>query len=146
MLSANKKIIAAIIGFVLISACNITKTNKAASNQPIALPQVAVTPPIKLAYQPAQPRVVDLVHMQLAVSFNYEQQFVYGQATLTCKPYFEALQTITLDAKQFTIDEVKILKKNDSIALKHTYNNAKLVIILDTIYQRNTSFKVYIKY
>lgn len=146
MLSANKKILAAIIGFVLISACNITKTNKAASNQPIALPQIAVTPPTKLAYQAAQPRVVDVVHMQLAVSFNYEQQFVYGQAILTCKPYFDALQNITLDAKQFTIDEIKLLKKNDSITLKYTYNNSKLSITLDTVYQRNTSFKVYIKY
>lgn len=47
----------------------------------------------------------DIKHMDLHVSFDYEQEKVFGNAQIYFEPYFSALEFIDLDAKYFEIHE-----------------------------------------
>lgn len=137
-------ICALIIGF---EACKINKKGSTANTGSQQLPQVTVKPAKpKPPYRPTEKRSIDIEHMKLAVSFNYDKQYVLGQAILTCKPYFYPTQSATFDAKGFDIKKVSLLIGYDTVAVKYVYDGFKLVVTLDKVYQRNQSFKIYIDY
>jgi aminopeptidase N len=96
-------------------------------------------------YQASEMRLVDLLHTTLWLSFNYENQTVMGKAQLSLKPYFYPISEVTLDAKEFTIHKLYLLR-NDSVKLKYTYNNEKIVITLDREYQSHENVELFIEY
>ena len=46
------------------------------------------TPKEKEVYNPSATRLSDVIHTDLAVSFNWEKQHLLGHAELTISPYF----------------------------------------------------------
>lgn len=92
-------------------------------------------------YRNSYNRTNDLLHTRLNLSFDWEKQYVLGEAEL----YFEAIRennTLELHAQNFIIEEVKL---NESKAI-FTYDNQNIIISLDHNYKRGEAFDVYIKY
>lgn len=96
-------------------------------------------------YRSSEPRLVDLIHTTLHVSFNYATQTVNGKAILKLKPHFYPIQKITIDAKQFDLHQVALLTK-DSIPLKYTYDSSVITIDLPKLYTRKDTFSLVIRY
>ncbi len=97
-------------------------------------------------YRSSYPRINDLLHTRLEVSFNWEKQQLNGKATLTFKPYFYPTDSLTLDAKSFEIKEVSLLTATGKTPLKFEYDTLKLRIKLDKTYTRNEEYKLFIDY
>ncbi|HKJ06875.1 MAG TPA: hypothetical protein VJ970_05365, partial [Flavobacteriaceae bacterium] len=93
-------------------------------------------------YKAEDEKVNNLVHTKLNVSFNFENSTLNGEAWLTLSPHFYPTNTLVLDAKWFTIEEVKLNKKKAS----YNYTDNKLTITLDRFYKKNETYSVYIKY
>lgn len=93
-------------------------------------------------YQPTATLTWDLLHTTLHVSPNWEKQQLNGQAELSLKPYFYPQKKLSLDARGFTINEVKVANQK----AEYTYDNEKLVIDLNKEYTRNDTLQVSISY
>ena len=89
MISINKTFLTAILGSIIFTACKVNKNNASKNTQlkNTTLNTVTVRPTVKPPYRETVAEQIDLVHMQLAVGFNYSKQFVLGKAVLTAKPY-----------------------------------------------------------
>ena len=97
-------------------------------------------------YRASSTRLMDLVHTRLEVSLDWDQQRLNGLATLQLRPYFRPQDKIVLDAKNFDIHHIKLLKGTERSDLDYFYNGLKLLINLDTIYTRNHDIFMEIKY
>lgn len=93
-------------------------------------------------YQPEREKINSLVHTKLKIDFNFKTKQVNGEAWLTLKPHFYNTQKVTLDAKQFTINKVKV---NNKIA-KYKYDKNQIVIDLNKTYKKGQEYSIYIKY
>jgi aminopeptidase N len=134
---------------LLVSQCKVNKNGASANTaSERILNEIVVTPKEKavpVAYQPSETREIDLLHTTLWLRFNYENQEVMGKAKLKFQPYFYPVSQVTIDAREFDIHALYLLK-GDSLPLKYTYNKEKLVITLDKVYTQNETFELYIGY
>lgn len=71
---------------------------------------------------------------------------MYGKVWITLKPHFYTTDSLTLDAKGMTINEISVMKAGKQIPLKYTYDNLNLHITLDKTYRGGESYTVYIDY
>lgn len=94
------------------------------------------------AYNPSATRISDIVHTDLAVRFDWENQHLHGKADITAKPYFCATNELILDAKGFDIHAVNMGEQ----ALSYSYKDDKLSIQLDKTYTRTESYTISIDY
>ncbi len=97
-------------------------------------------------YQPSAERLMDLLHTNLNVRFDWAKQHLLGEATLTLKPYFYPQQQVVLDAKGFDIHKVTLLKGKQAVPLTYDYDQQKLTVKLDKTYTRTDTLQVYISY
>ncbi|MBL6875904.1 MAG: M1 family metallopeptidase [Chitinophagales bacterium] len=97
----------------------------------------------KYPYRPAAERTNDLIHTALEVSFDWEKQYLYGEASLTLKPYFYPTNQLILDAKGMDITQVSL---SGGAELAYEYDGMKLDITLDKMYRKQDTFSVYIAY
>jgi aminopeptidase N len=97
-------------------------------------------------YRASYPRINDLVHTKLAVSFDYDKQWMYGQEWVTLQPHFYPTDSLTLDAKGMTIKEIAIIKGKSKIPLKYSYDSMQLRITLDKTYKGGEKYTVYLDY
>lgn len=86
----------------------------------------------------------DIIHTALDLKFDWEKEHVLGKATLTIKPWFYAVDKVTLDAKDFDIH--KINYAGQSAPLKYEYDNERLVILLGKTIKRGEEYKLEIDY
>lgn len=93
-------------------------------------------------YQPEREKINSLVHTKLKIDFNFKTKQVNGEAWLTLKPHFYNTQKVTLDAKQFTINKVKVNNKT----AKYKYDKNQIVIDLNKTYKKGQEYSIYIKY
>ena len=93
-------------------------------------------------YNASAKRTSDVIHTDLSVSFDWQKQYVLGQAELTIRPYFYASDKLVLDAKGFDIHSISINGKE----LKYHYDSLKIDIQLDRIYDRNEEYTINIDY
>ena len=100
------------------------------------------TPKEKEIYNPSATRLSDVIHTDLAVSFNWEKQHLLGQAELTISPYFYSINELILDAKGFDIHSINMNGKE----LSFEYDSLQLFIQLDREYQRNEKYIINIDY
>ena len=61
-----------------------------------------------ITYNESSKRTSDLIHTDLAVRFDWVNQYVLGSASLTVKPYFHSTKQLTLDAKGFDIHSIRM--------------------------------------
>ena len=100
----------------------------------------------KHIYRGSYPRINDLVHTKLAVSFDYNKQWMYGKEWVTLEPHFYETDSLTLDAKGMEIKEIAMVKGKTKIPLKYSYDNMQLRITLDKMYKGGEKYTVYLNY
>ncbi|HEY0669358.1 MAG TPA: M1 family aminopeptidase [Sphingobacteriaceae bacterium] len=118
------------------------------SLQKVTLDPVVVkenAPGVKV-FRASYPKVTDLLHTKLDINFNWDSAYVIGKATITAKPYYYTSDKVILNANGFRINKVGLLKNEDLIPLKYTYNGKLLNISLDKAYTRDQSYTLYIDY
>ncbi|MGY8918516.1 MAG: M1 family metallopeptidase, partial [Flavobacteriales bacterium] len=93
-------------------------------------------------YNESSKRTSDLIHTDLAVSFDWEKQHVLGKASLTVKPYFHSTNQLLLDAKGFDIHSIRMNGKS----LIYDYDSLCLIIQLDREYNRDEEYVINIDY
>ena len=99
---------------------------------------------IEEIYQSKATKRWELLHMDLAVSFSWENQHVFGEATLSVSPYFYNDSVIILDAKNFDVAKVTLVQ--DQKDLIYMYDTRKLIILLGQVYTRKDTLQLHIKY
>lgn len=133
---------------LLLPACSIfqrTSEEEPVEETVIELPEVEVVPE-EVIYNPSRTKYHDLMHTRLDVSFDWKQSRLNGEARLQLKPWFYPSDDVTLDAKGMDIHEVSKVNEDIKTPLEWTYDSLLLSISLDTIYDRNSPFELYIKY
>ncbi|REE81767.1 aminopeptidase N [Lutibacter oceani] len=93
-------------------------------------------------YQPEREKINDLIHTKLKVDFNFEKSQLNGEAWITLTPHFYPINKVTLDAKAFKINEVKV--NNTKAAFN--YSDNELTIELGKNYKKGEEYTVYINY
>ncbi|MGN6601822.1 MAG: M1 family aminopeptidase [Ginsengibacter sp.] len=100
----------------------------------------------KHIYRASYPRINDLVHTKLAVKFDYAKQWMYGQEWVTLKPHFYPTDSLTLDAKGMTINQIAVIQGKTKKPLEYSYDSMKLNIKLDKTYKGGEQYTIYIDY
>lgn len=96
-------------------------------------------------YRAAKTRYFDLLHTKLNVSFDWEQQYLLGEAWLKLKPYFFATDVLELDAKGMEVQSVQ-LWSDSPIELEYKYDGKVMLIDLRSEFTRSDTIEVYVKY
>jgi aminopeptidase N len=100
----------------------------------------------KTLYRSTPAKINDLVHTKLDVSFDFSKSWMYGKAWITLNPHFYPTDSLTLDAKRMSVNEVSMIKGDKHIPLKYNYDSLKLYITLDKTYKGGEKFTVFIDY
>jgi len=95
-------------------------------------------------YNSSFPLINNIVHTKLDLRFDWSKQYVMGKATLTLKPWFYPVESVTLDAKGFDIHKVSFA--GSTAPLKYDYTNDKLTISLGRKIQSNEEYQLFIDY
>ncbi len=111
----NKSLL--LLGFstIVLSSCTIFKNkDKSISDSNTDTMEEVITeteqslPKVQPIYNASETRVHDLIHTELRVNFNWENQTMAGVAKLTLHPYFYETDSLILDAKAMDIHKVTI--------------------------------------
>lgn len=129
------------LALLLITACKTTDDLGLGKND-ILMDEIEVVGK-KYPYRPAAERTHDLLHTALAVSFDWNKQYLFGEASLTLHPYFYPTKQLELDAKGMEIKQVSLVGGED---LAYEYDGMKLDITLDKMYRKQDTFSVFISY
>jgi len=97
-------------------------------------------------YKASATRNFDLIHTDLELDFDYQNQTVLGKAILTIKPYFKSQKEITLDAKDFEVGKIFFVEKADSTSLAYFYDGQQLRIFLPKEVSREDTFDLAMAY
>jgi aminopeptidase N len=147
-----KYFISAVFAVAFIFSCKtktqITTDKDRVKDPHILLDTVTITSETKApVYRESYPRVNDLLHSRLEVSFDWNKQYCFGKATLTLRPYFYPTDSLKLDAKGFELKEVSLVAKDGQrTPLKHEYVKDQIFIKLDKTYTRDETYRIFIEY
>jgi len=100
----------------------------------------------KSIWRGSAPRINDLVHTKLEVSFDYDKAYLYGKEWLTLHPYFYPTDSVSLDAKGMDIKEVSLINGSKKTPLKYNYDGRILRITLDKTYNAKEDYTLYFDY
>jgi aminopeptidase N len=84
----------------------------------------------ELPYQATATRSMDLLHMDLDLSFDWENQQVMGKAKLRLTPYFYPQKIVALDAQDFEFGRVARIYKGQLETLSYRYDEQEIQIYL----------------
>jgi aminopeptidase N len=97
-------------------------------------------------YRSSNQRDFDLIHTALDLSFDFENELVFGEAKLLIKPYFFPQRALVLDAKDFDIHNIWLVEDGKEDVLNFRYNTQKATIYLPREYTNKDTLQVKIKY
>ncbi len=100
----------------------------------------------KKIYRATATKINDLVHTKLEVKFDYSKSWMYGKEWVTLHPHFYPTDSLNLDAKGMTINEISVIKSGRNFPLKYVYDSLNLRISLDKTYKANENYTIYIDY
>src|ERR1700748_2671872 len=137
----NKKLLLCAASVVLIShggfAQKKNKKNKQESTETIIVKtdtvflDKKVAPPVPKIYQASNPKSNDILHEKLEVKFDWQNQWLFGKATIDIKPYFYPVKKLYLNARGMDIYKVQLVGPKGNTDLKYVYENDSLKIDLD---------------
>ncbi|MCL4815798.1 MAG: HEAT repeat domain-containing protein [Flavobacteriales bacterium] len=131
----------------IVFGCKTGKVPNSNTNHTISLDTFTVNAvPQPKVYNASNTRIHDLLHTKLNVRFDWEKQYMHGQAWLELKPYFYSSSQLSLDAKGMDIHKVTLLVENTEKELSFTYDSLKLNITLDKAYTANEKYTLFIDY
>ncbi|MEY4038728.1 MAG: hypothetical protein RIR67_1040 [Bacteroidota bacterium] len=88
----------------------------------------------------------ELVHTKLVANFDYEKAQLNGEVWLNLRPYLNATNTLSLDAKGMDIHQVGLMINNKITSLKYVYDGLIIKIQLNKTYKPSENYTVFIKY
>ncbi|MBN3583866.1 M1 family metallopeptidase [Algoriphagus aestuarii] len=91
-------------------------------------------------------REIDLIHTDLELSFDFENQAVLGKVVLTMKPYFAAKKSVVLDAQDFEVGKMYVVYQGDSSSVGYSYDGQQLTIPLPREMTRKDTFHLAFSY
>lgn len=97
-------------------------------------------------YKGSRTRDFDLLHTVLDLSFDYHNEWVKGEATLTLKPHFFSQNELVLDAQDFDIHGIFLVGQNGELPLNYRYDTQKIVAFLPKIYLATDTLTIKVKY
>jgi aminopeptidase N len=97
-------------------------------------------------YRATAPKINDLIHTKLDVSFNYKKRHMYGKEWVTIKPHSYPTDSLRLDAQGMDIKSLSIIKNGKRSPLRYQYDSLTLAITLDRVYKSTENYTVYIEY
>jgi aminopeptidase N len=97
-------------------------------------------------YREAPKRVNDIIHTKLDLKFDIPNATVFGNATITFKPYFYSINFIELDAVGFKFNKIEGLGPLNGKELKYQYDGKILKIDLGRMYTAKDTLTVHIDY
>lgn len=100
----------------------------------------------KKIYRATPTKINDLVHTRLDVKFDYNKSWMYGKEWVTLHPHFYPADSLNLDAKGMTINEISLVKAGKNIPLKYVYDSSNLFITLDKMYKATEPYTIYVDY
>jgi aminopeptidase N len=100
----------------------------------------------KKIYRPSATKINDLVHTKLDVRFDFNKAWMYGKEWITIHPHFYPTDSLNLDAKGITFNEISIVKDGKKTPLKYFYDSLNVRISLDRIYKANENYIIFIDY
>ena len=139
----KEKILLCAAVIFIVASCKTTQQTSTQSTS--SKTEETKLPEIKI-YHASNTRLSDIIHHELRVSFDWYKKYLFGQSTLTIKPYFYSTDSLYLDARGMEIKEVSFYSGSDKKPLDYKYENDSLKIKLDKIYTRDEQYKVYIDY
>lgn len=139
----KSRILFFVLAFSALSACKTTQPITA--NSTPAQEETKKIPESK-TYRASNTRLSDIIHQELRVSFDWEKKYLFGEATLTIKPYFYATDSLYLNARGMEIKEVSLIVAQVKERLKYKYENDSLKIKLNKVYSNNEEYKIFIDY
>ncbi|PZX60294.1 aminopeptidase N [Algoriphagus ratkowskyi] len=98
------------------------------------------------SYRPSLKKSFDILHTELDLSFNYENQTVSGKAELTIKPYFYPTRELILDAQDFEFNEIFFTQKGSYESVNYAYEEGKIRIYLPRELTRSDTFQIEFDY
>lgn len=98
------------------------------------------------SYRPSAKREFDLLHTDLDLSFDWAEQAVIGKARLKLVPYFYPQKELTLDAKDFEVGAIFLLKGGNQQKLNYRYDEKQLKIYLPELVTSRDTIEVEINY
>ena len=102
--------------------------------------------PVPKTYRAANTKSNDITHTKLEVRFDWQNQWLFGKATLDIKPYFYPVKKLYLNARGMDIYKVQLVGAKGNSDLKYVYENDSLKIDLDKEYTRADKYTVFIDY
>ncbi len=142
------------IGIYLFSSCTSTKTIPDQTTIETIEIEQPVEPTVEQILVKQEPRIYraektkyfDLVHTKLEVSFDWENRYLFGKATVQLKPHFYSRGKLTLDAKGFDLHKVQLVNGDSISDLSYKYDGNIIDIELDREYSRNDIVTIFIDY
>ncbi len=126
---------------------NITKNNIAEIDTVVVITEIkSEKQEFREKYHESRKKSNILLHTKLDVSFSWEEQLVFGKATIKLRPFFYSTNKLLLDAKNFDLHRVAIIKDKDTTNLKYEYDNFFINIDLDKTYTKNEEYTIFIDY
>ncbi|RAI90064.1 M1 family metallopeptidase [Algoriphagus yeomjeoni] len=98
------------------------------------------------SYQPSATKTFDILHTDLDLLFDYQNQTVLGKALLTIKPYSSPATELLLDAQDFELKELFFLEGGEQQSLKYEYDEEKIQIHLPRKLTKTDTFQIEINY
>lgn len=131
-----------ILASSLLISCKSAK-NKGLTKSMETVVVNAFSNPLNI-YRATTPRLWNIVHTRVALSFDYKNRTASGQEWLSLQPYFYPSDTLRLDAKSMKIESVTIGQLDKP--LQYTYDSTSLLIKLDKMYRKDELVRLSIKY
>jgi len=115
--------------------------------QEITLDTLTISAPAgPQVYRGAAPKLWEIVHTRIALSFNFKEKTADAKEWIKLHPYFYPTDTLVLDAKSMHIDSVAIIQKKVVTPLNYTYENDQLKIFFGCIHSSTDTLELYLKY
>ena len=83
-----------------------------------------------LSYQAAATRSMDLLHMDLELTFDWKTQQVIGKAKLQLTPHFYPQKMVVLDAQDFELGRIARVHQGQLETLSYRYDEQELQVYL----------------
>ncbi len=101
---------------------------------------------IVLPYKPSNNKKNKLYHTKLDINISFEKKQLDGKAYLTLSPYYYSTSRLIIDAKNFEIKSVKLIKNKRQTNLNYNYDSSKINIELNKTYKQNEKYTICIDY
>ena len=98
------------------------------------------------SYQPAATKYFDILHTELDLAFDYQNQTVIGDAELTMRPYFHPQKEVVLDAQDFELGRIYYSKGGEPQSTGYRYDGQQIRIYLPEQVTKEDTFKLSMKY